>query len=238
MIVYTNGCSHTDDLPYTERYDVDHKKTYAWPVKLMDNLSNDYKYIRNLNQLSETNLKNLSQNDMLISDAVSGAGNDHIFHSTLESLGVLFNSNIEVDYLIIQWSGPSRREHILPDGKGLIFVNPSDNLDYHLKFEPMASTHSLHYMYTLQELLKSKGIKYYFFNYIPLDDNIKKLSTYKQMNFNKFINFEGSKETIFNGLVNYIIDNKLNNDSQGHANPDGNTFISSKILEKIKGKII
>ena len=56
MIVYTNGCSHTDDLPYTERYDVDHKKTYSWPVKLMDNLSDNYKYIRNLNQLNDDNV--------------------------------------------------------------------------------------------------------------------------------------------------------------------------------------
>ena len=140
--------------------------------------------------------------------------------------------------VIIQWSGPSRREHILPDGKGIVFVNPTENLEYHLKFEPMASTHSLHYMYTLQELLKSKGIKYYFFNYIPLDEDIKKLSIYKQMDFKKFINFEDGKETIFNGLVNLIIDKKFNNDLMGHANPDGNTFISGKILEKIKGKII
>jgi hypothetical protein len=238
MVVYTNGCSHTDDLPFTERYDVNHRKTYAWPVKLMDNLSNDYKYIRNLNELNETTIKNLTQTDIIISDAVSGAGNDHIFHSTLESLGVLFNLNVKVDYVIIQWSGPSRREHIFPDGTGGVFVNPTENLEYHLKFEPMASTHSLHYMYTLQELFKSKGIKYYFFNYIPLDDDIKKLSIYKQIDFNKFINFEVGKETIFNGLVNLIIDKKFNNDSQGHANPDGNTFISGKILEKIKGKII
>jgi hypothetical protein len=238
MILYTNGCSHTDDLPYTERYDVNHKNTYAWPVKLMDNLSTNYKYIRNLDQLKSDKLNDLSQNDLAINDAVSGAGNDHIFHSTLESLGVLFNLNIKIDYVIIQWSGPSRREHIFPNGTGRVFVNPTENLDYHLKFEPMASTHSLHYMYTLQELLKSKGIKYYFFNYIPLDNDIKKLSIYKQMDFNKFINFEVGKETIFNGLVNLIIDKKFNNDSQGHANLDGNTFISNKILEKIKGKII
>ena len=235
MIIYTNGCSHTDDFPWKERYDVNHKKTYAWPVKLMNNLSDDYKYIRNLNELNEIKLNNLSQNDVVINDAVSGAGNDHIFHTTLESLGVLSNSSIKVDYVIIQWSGPSRREHTFPNGYGRVFVNPTENLEYHLKFEPMASTHSLHYMYTLQELLKSKGIKYYFFNYIPLDNDIKKLSIYKQMDFNKFINFEVGKETIFYGLVNLIIDKKLNNDLQGHANLDGNTFISSRILEKIKG---
>ena len=54
MLLYTNGCSHTDDLPYTARYDVDHKNTFAWPVKLMDKLSNDYKYIRNLNELNDS----------------------------------------------------------------------------------------------------------------------------------------------------------------------------------------
>jgi hypothetical protein len=204
----------------------------------MDNLSDNYKYIRNLNQLNEDKIKEFNSDDCVISDAVSGAGNDHIFHSTLESLGILFNQNIKPDMVIIQWSGPSRREHVFPDGTGRIFVNPSDNLEYHLKFEPLGSTHSLHYMYTLQELLKSKDIKYYFFNYIPLDEEVKKLSVYQQMDMKKFVNFEDGKETMFNGLVNLIIDKKFNNDSQGHANPDGNTFIATKILEKIKGKII
>ena len=238
MIVYTNGCSHSDDHPWTERFDVNHKNSFSWPIKLMDNLSDNYKYIRNLNELSDDKIRKFNLDDYVINDGVSGAGNDHIFHSTLESLGILFNNNIKPDMVIIQWSGPSRREHILPDGKGIVFVNPTENLEYHLKFEPMASTHSLHYMYTLQELLKSKGIKYFFFNYIPLDEDIKKLSIYKQMDFNKFVNFEDGKETIFNGLVNLIIDKKFNNDTQGHANPDGNTFISGKILEKIRLKII
>ena len=46
MIIYTNGCSHTDDFPWEERYDLEHKKSYSWPIKLMDRYSNSYKYIR------------------------------------------------------------------------------------------------------------------------------------------------------------------------------------------------
>lgn len=233
MILYTNGCSHTDDHPWTERFDIDHKYTYSWPVKLMDNFSKDYKYIRNLLELNDSTIPEFNSSDYLINDSVSGAGNDHIFHSTLESLGKLFNSNVKPDISIIQWSGPSRREHFPPDGTGRIFINPTENTEYQLKFEPMASTHSLHYIYTLQELFKSKGIKYLFFNYIPLDENIKKLTIYKQIDFDKFVNFEDNKETIFNGLVDLIISKKFNNDLMGHANPDGNTFISNKILDKI-----
>lgn len=230
MIVYTNGCSHTDDHPWKERYDLDHKNTFVWSVKVMDKLSNNYKYIRNLNNY----VGDSSLTDYLISDAVSGAGNDHIYHSTLESIGTLFNLGMIPDLVIIQWTGPSRREHIMADGHYRIFINPTENTEYQLKFEPMGSTHSLHYIYSLQELFKSKNIKYLFFNYIPLSENIKKLSIYKQIDFDKFVNFEDDKETIFTGLVDLIIDKKFNNDVMGHANPDGNIFISNKILDKIK----
>ena len=234
MLLYTNGCSHTDDLPHIERFDLDHKNTFAWPVKLMDKLSNDYKYVRNLNQYKNESITNFNQNDWLVSDAVSGAGNDHIFHSTLHSLGKLFELNIKPDLVIIQWSGPSRREHIFPDGMTRVFVNPTENLEYHLKFEPMASTHSIDYMYSLQEILKSKNIKYRFFNYIPFDKHIKKLSIYNQMDFSNIINFEKNNETMLNGLVNLIIEKGLHNDIYGHANPDGNEFISNIIFNDIK----
>ena len=62
MIIYTNGCSHTDDFPWEERYDKDHKNSYAWPIKLMDRYSNDYKYIRDFKDLKSINIEiNISQ---------------------------------------------------------------------------------------------------------------------------------------------------------------------------------
>jgi hypothetical protein len=224
MIIYTNGCSHTDDFPWEERYDLEHKKSYSWPIKLMDRYSNSYKYIR---QSSDFKIIN-NQEDFLINDSVSGASNDYIFHTSIETLNGLLLNKITLDYIIIQWSGPNRRFHILPDGHTRLFVNPTEHLEYHLKFEPMASTHTLHYMYLLQEELKKLKIQYKFFNYMGVDEHIKTLNTYKRLDFENIVDF--GNNTLHNGLIELLKNKNYTQDEMGHANENGNIFISNNLF--------
>jgi hypothetical protein len=230
--MYVNGCSHTDDFPWNERFDVDHKNTFSWSAIVMSGLSDNFKYIRNLSDLEDNEFfKN--EHDFLINDAVSGASNDYIFQTSLESITRLININQKPDLVIIQWSGPNRRFHIMPNGVDRKFVNPGENLEYHLKFEPMASTHTLHYIYCLQEILNKNNIKYYFFNYLSLDPIIENLNVFKMVNFKKFIDFGNKSNYLYDGLLKIIKEKKLNMDEQGHADIRGSNFIAEKILEKM-----
>jgi hypothetical protein len=197
----------------------------------MDNLSCDYKkFGTEFVGLKSDLLVGVS--DIFINDSVCGAGNDYIFHKTLENVNLLINENKKPDYVFIQWSGPNRRQHCTPDGN-VVYVNLFDNVDLGVKFEPMASEHTIHYMFSLQEFFKNNNIKYYFFNYFGLDYSIKDLNIYKKIDFNFFLDFNLGENFIFNGLLNFMVENGFSCDQYGHPNEDGNRFIAEYINQKI-----
>jgi hypothetical protein len=115
----------------------------------------------------------------------------------------------------------------------MVNVNLYDNVEYNVKFEPMASKHTLHYMYVLQEFLKKENIDYYFFNYMPLDKSIKNLSTYENIDFDRFINFGYGKDILTTGILEYIKNNQMSCDNMGHPNEVGNEFIANQILKRL-----
>jgi hypothetical protein len=168
----------------------------------------------------------------LINESRCGAGNDYIFHQTLETVSHLIENNKKPDYVFIQWSGPNRRQHCLPNGE-IVNVNLNDNIEYHVKFEPMGSKHTLHYIFMLQEFLKKENIKYYFFNYMALDNSIKNLSIYDEIDVKNFIDFGFGKDILTNGIIEYIKNNNLSCDEFGHPNELGNEFIANEILKKL-----
>ena len=159
MLLYTNGCSHSDDHPTL-------KESYVWPNQLMSGFTKSFNYYHNQSILPLTlsEIKALD-NDFLVNDARSGIGNDKIFHQSMESICKLMGTGKKPDFVIIQWSGPNRREHCLMDEKP-VYVTLYDNTEYHLKYEPMGSMHTIHYVYCLQQFLMNHDIPYYFFNYI------------------------------------------------------------------------
>lgn len=229
MIVYVNGCSHTED--------VDKNNTkYTWPRILMGKLSELYGYYRvigcSLNNRIDNSMSGFNQikTDMLINDSVCGASNDYIFHTSLESINELLNNKIKPDLVIIQWSGPNRRENCDHNGN-ISFITPYENLDHHLKFEPMASKHTLHYMFSLQEILTKNGINHLFFNYMGLDESIKNTNVLYKIDKSKVLDF--GNDTIFNGLIDLFRSNGFIRDVQGHPNKLGSECISNKILEKL-----
>lgn len=176
---------------------------------------------------------NIPNVDILINEARHSASNDYIFHSSLETLCKLINQNKKPDYAIIQWSGPNRRLHCDENGDKL-FVNLYDNTDYFVKFEPMGSEHTVHYMYTLQEFLKKNEINYLFLPYMPLDESINDSSIFKMIDRDRIIDFNMGESIFTKGIIDYIKSNNLNRDEQGHPNKDGYSIISDRIIDKIK----
>jgi len=241
MFLYVNGCSHSDDL--WQEKDEERNNSFVWSQHLIKNFVKDFKYFRIIGEnpqkrpyIFEEKLLNISLNDLLnienllINDSVSGSGNDRIFHASLESLVKMIKLGKIPDLVVIQWSGPNRREYCDIDGKPL-FVSPSENSHLHPKFEPMASTHTVHYMFILQEFLKKYNIDYYFFTYFGLDKSIEDLYTYNLLDITKFIDF--SNNTLYNGLIDLILSKGFNRDEYGHPNEMGAKFISDNIFKNI-----
>jgi hypothetical protein len=162
-------------------------------------------------------------NDLqLVNESKCGAGNDFIFHKTLESVSKLIDNNEKPELVIIQWSGPNRRLHCDIDGN-YYYVNLTDHLKYQPKYEPMGSEHTIHYMFSLQEFLYANEIKHYFFNYMDLDYSVKLLNIYKKIDWK-------------NDLGITIIDLKkigLVADDFGHPSLDGQYWIANNISKKL-----
>lgn len=218
MIIYTNGCSHTAGHCFN--------RAKSWPNIVMKSIVGNQTYSNNLNY------KSIKPNsNVLYNEALWGAGNDYIFHNSLEAISGLINSGNKPDYVIIQWSGPNRRMHSTADGKHL-FVNLFDNTELGILFEPIASNHTLNYMFALQEFLKNNNINYLFFNYMGLEKTIKKTKVYNYIDFNNIVDF-GLNDSIFNGLIDFLKSKNMNCDEPGHANKDGNYFIGKCITEKL-----
>lgn len=229
MVIYVNGCSHSEDVNIDNR-------NYTWPVILMNSISNDYQYYRiignSLNNRENNTFLDISkiESDTLINDSVCGASNDYIFHTTIESISKLLENNKKPNSVVIQWSGPNRREWCDVNGISS-FITPYDNTNLHLKFEPMGSTHTLHYIFSLQEFFIKNNINYLFFNYMGLDKSIQNSNILKKIDLNKILDF--GNDTIFNGLIELFKSKQYNRDIQGHPNERGGNFISKKIIEKL-----
>jgi hypothetical protein len=241
MFLYVNGCSHSEDL--WQEKDEERNGSFVWSQHLIKNFVKDFKYFRLVGGRPEKrphflgkkspnlNVNNLLNVDnLLINDSISGSGNDRIFHGSLESLVKIIKVGKPPDLVVIQWSGPNRREYCDIDGKPL-FVSPSENSHLHPKFEPMASTHTVHYMFILQEFLKKHKINYYFFTYFGLDKSIQNLHVYNSLDTFKLIDF--GNNTIYNGLIELILSNGFNRDEHGHPNKIGAKFISDIIFKNI-----
>lgn len=223
MILYTNGCSHTIGGCFDQRY--------SWPSLIMKSIINLDSYLLNP---PNTNFRKNSK--VLYNQALHGAGNDYIFHKSLETISSLIENGNKPNYVIIQWSGPNRRLHTLSDG--YLFVNPYDNFELGIKYEPYGSQHTIHYMFSLQEFLKQNQINYLFFNYMALDDSITNSSIFSKIDFDKFLNFGMGNDIILKGLIDFLKSKNMCCDEAGHANNDGNYLIGKEITNKLNIDLI
>jgi hypothetical protein len=216
MLIYVNGCSHTaeninfntDSSPYLIN---------SWAGVVLNKFDN--------------------KQGILINEARNGAGNDYIFHTTLEAVSKYIREGNTPSYVIIQWSGPNRRIHCNEDGE-LLFVNLYDHTQYYVKFEPMASLQTIHYMYSIQEFLKQHKINYFFIPYMALDESVKKTSIFNLIDMDRVVDFNMGVDVLFKGVIDHILKNSLNRDAQGHPNEFGYQEIANKVLSHISKTMI
>lgn len=222
MIIYSNGCSHTH-VHCVEKDEI-------WSSLIMKNFVKDYHF--HISSTNYFNTANTQNENILINDSRCGAGNDYILHTSLENITYLLKNNLKPDYVFIQWSGPNRRQHCEPNGR-IVNVNLYDNVEYGVKFEPMGSIHTLHYMYLLQEFLESYNINYRFFNYMELDKNIINNQVYNNLNKKNIIDFGMGEKILTKGLINFMKENNFSCDNDGHPNVEGNRFIANEIIKTL-----
>lgn len=229
MLIYVNGCSHTaeniifnnDSSPFIIN---------SWAGVVFSRFSNKY-------ELWLEFPEDLNKENILFNEAKNGVGNDYIYHTTLESLTKLIKEGKTPDYVLIQWSGPNRRMYCDEDGKPW-YVNLYDHTQYYVKFEPMASLHTIHYMYSIQEFLKQHKIKYLFIPYMALDESVKKTSIFELIDMDKVVDFNMGKDIFFKGAIDYIVKNGLNRDEQGHPNEKGYADIAERAFNHISRDMV
>ena len=150
MILYTIGDS------WTYGYDLENPKTECYPYLLSQKLGCD-----------------------LINEGLPAASNDWMFRKSIE--WILKNDISKLELFIVGWSFPWRREENFsfyhggdpkserknygngPDGEPISKWISENLFDMRLSY-----IKTFTYIYTLQEILKSKKINYLF--YYPLDD--------------------------------------------------------------------
>ncbi len=192
MILYTIGDS------WTYGYDLENPKTECYPYLLSQKLGCD-----------------------LINEGLPAASNDWMFRKSIE--WILKNDISKLELFIVGWSFPWRREENFsfyhggdpkserknygngPDGEPISKWISENLFDMRLSY-----IKTFTYIYTLQEILKSKKINYLFYypldNFFIQDDMYEKTiksdvhDIYLQIDMDRCVgpNFDG-KEVILNG---------------------------------------
>lgn len=229
MIVYSNGCSHTIGFCRGSIEDsyisIISKSLFRDDYELLLGTKkigyNVFKSDVNLNFFKKKSVKN---NKVLI-NADYGKSNDTIFFETINTICELKKEGIKIDYAIIQFSGSNRRIHTLPNNT-FKYVNPHDNFELGIKFEPYASLSTLQYILILQELFKKEDIEYVFIPYIELD-----IKTIENNCMLDFIDTKRLTTKLSDGHRNHFRKKNCVCDYAGHPNLLGNYILADKVLD-------
>lgn len=219
MLIYVNGCSHSIGV----------NQSYSWSYVLGKSICRDIRYVNNhgLDELGDID----TNNTVLYNFSDSGKGNDLIFFETIEFLNKCRNQKVVPDYVLIQWSGPSRFAKQSYDGSMELFT-PSDSDIELLSFEPFASNRTLYFISALQDILNQMNVEYSFCCYMDLDVGSTNSETFNNIDLTKFIKF-GESHPILGGFRNDMRSNGYIIDAAGHPSYFGHWFLANKFLEKL-----
>ena len=258
MKILVNGCSHSalgpTNIIYNEgRY----KKQFPGLSIVQDTrkswvsqLSSDLK-IKNLYSIKKPffnksydgfgdDLKSylkVNSNKFIVNLAEDGKGNDSIFMDTISTLYYFKKLKIKLDFVVVQWSGPSRR---LVSGAPIDhyedalyqYANPHEYYEYGVNLEPTGSFITINNMMILQNYFQDNNINYAFLNYFPLDERLDNSYAYKELDLSKFLVYKNN-HPIFDGWIDSIVKDKLSIDKDGHPNDKLQEMISSMIVDSI-----
>jgi hypothetical protein len=263
MKILVNGCSHSA-CARTQIANIKNKlvllpesKRPSWVTKLSDdlNLKNLYSMMTPLFNKSsdrfEHDLKSyleINSNEFIVTLAEDGKGNDSIFMDTISTLYNFKKLNIKLDFVIVQWSGPSRKlisgvpkMHPITSAELLIYdgiyryANPHEYYEFGLNLEPAGSWITLNNMMILQNYLKDNNINYAFLNYFPLDSSLENSFAFKELDLGKFLVYKNN-HPIFDGWIESIKKDNLSIDKDGHPNEELQQIIADKVREQINLK--
>lgn len=236
MVVLFNGCSHTFGQNRTHPYCTYSNmilKYFDKKSKLFYNESNEWlefshnsklrydKFEEFVKSSAETKGYNLSSR---------GKGNEAIFLETLECIEYLIEKKIKIDYVFIQWSGPSRNLSL--DYKGNYnWVTPYDFNKKETLYEPEASRKTLYFIYYLQTILKKYKINYSFICYQEIDKEICDNIIFNKIDKSKFII---KKDNFTEGIISDFRKEGLVLDAGGHPNILGNYKLFTELLNNLK----
>lgn len=158
----------------------------------------------------------------------------------MDTISTLYNFkklNIKLDFVVVQWSGPSRRlisgaPKIEPQDGIYRFANPHEYYEFGLNLEPSGSWITLNNMMILQNYFKDNNINYTFLNYFPLDKSLSNSFAFKELDLSKFLVYKNN-HPIFDGWIDSILKDKLSIDDHGHPNDKLQEMISSMVVDRI-----
>lgn len=251
MKILVNGCSHsacgpTNIATISNRLVPVQDSRKSWVTKLSSdlNLKNLYSIKQPLFSKSwdgfGDDLKSyleISSSKFIVTLAEDGKGNDSIFMDTISTLYNFKKLNIKLDFVVVQWSGPSRRlisgaPKIEPQDGIYRFANPHEYYEFGLNLEPSGSWITLNNMVILQNYFKDNNINYTFLNYFPLDRSLSNSFAFKELDLSKFLVYKNN-HPIFDGWIDSILKDKLSIDPQGHPNDKLQKMISSMVVDRI-----
>jgi len=235
MILYVNGCSHSAGhcLPKDQ--------TYSFMLASSLFGKDNFEFIEIIERSSYpdnySNYKNVfskldKNKHYLIFQTDFGKSNDRIFFESINFLYESISNKLNIDYCVIQWSGPNRSIHIQPEKNNnctIYDVNPHDNKNLGLKFEPFASIQTIQFMTILQELYEKYKINYSYIPYMELDKKVTySFHLYKNLKLDKFT----TDPSI--GYRNYFRKRGWVCDEQGHPSIYANYYMTNEVLNTLK----
>ena len=252
MKILVNGCSHSA-CTRTHIANIKNKLVLlpettrpSWVTNLSEdlNIKNLYSMMTPLFSKSwdgfGDDLKSyleINSNEFIVTLAEDGKGNDSIFMDTISTLYNFKKLNIKLDFVIVQWSGPSRKlisgaPKMEPDDGIYRYANPHEYYEFGLNLEPAGSWITLNNMMILQNYLKDNNINYTFLNYFPLDSSLEDSFAFKELDLSKFLVYKNN-HPIFDGWIESIKKDNLSIDKDGHPNEELQKIISDKVIKRV-----
>jgi len=225
MVIYSNGCSHTRGS-CRNRYEDSYIYIFLSSLVGKGNFISKYNPSReNTHMVGPNPYKNLDSSlHYNIFDADYGKSNDKILYETYHSVLNSIREGVQIDYAIIQLTGPNRRMHWGPLGE-LIDVNLHDNVELGPKFEPTATHHSIQQILILQDLFRKHNIEYVFIPYMEFDRYSLSKNPFIDM-----IDYSRVLGTFEDGHRNFFRKKLWVCDYAGHPNLIANYYLAQKVL--------
>ena len=256
MKLYTNGCSFTnghqpfDELKFTQTYkdysvETDLKK-FAWPWVLGEHFDftfNHGRYASGLDRTVRTTLQFINHldedeyDDWIFILQASQPHRKEYIHEEYEAYGQvappLAHQSLKDAWL--QFRGPYSDEmDIRTYGEDPL----SDlTMQFHLAWESDVSLriHQLKNFLVLQEVLKSKGIKYLFTSMMRQDTNVKhNISRKSELMDNLMLYLDQDHVVESIELITEPYDKKTHYDECGHPNSNGHRVVAEYFKEELE----